>query len=115
MLWLLACTELDPGLSRISQLLVSPGMHELNAQIVERLVTRGRSGPDGKLLDRLIRLGLIETTQDPRVPLHRRAVRPSDRVLELVRGRLVLEAELAGLATLESAVEIDGRCNRCSS
>src|SRR5687767_979304 len=34
LLWLLVCVELEPALAAAAQLLVSPGMHELNAQIL---------------------------------------------------------------------------------
>ncbi|MDB4963019.1 MAG: ATPase central domain protein [Myxococcales bacterium] len=103
-LWLLACIELAPALAAAARSLVSPGMHELSAQVVEQLALR--SGPvDGDMFERLAQLGLIETTIDPRVPLFRRPVRSSDRVIDLARGRFGLDAELRGVATLSSAVE----------
>ncbi|MBA3540799.1 MAG: hypothetical protein H0T79_14400, partial [Deltaproteobacteria bacterium] len=67
--------------------------------MLERLI----AGVDSDSLERLARHGLIETTTDARVPLFRRAVRPSDRVLDLARGKLMLDRELAEIATLESA------------
>ncbi|MDB4964288.1 MAG: ATPase central domain protein [Myxococcales bacterium] len=105
-LWLLVCIELEPALAGAAQLLVSPGMHELNAQILERLAAGGDAGADGEVFARLARFGLIETTHDSRVPLYRRPVRPNDRVIELARGRLSIDGELGEIATLTSAVEI---------
>ena len=104
-LWLLACIELEPPLAGAAQLLMPPGMHELSMQVVEQLA-RPSGLVDGDLFERLARLGLIEATLDPRVPLFRRAIRPNDRVIELARGRVSLDAQLRGIATLQSAVEV---------
>jgi ATPase family associated with various cellular activities (AAA) len=94
-LWLLACIEIEPSVARAAQLLVSPGMHELSAQMVERLVDA-----DGDVLDRLSRLELIELVAERRVPHHRRPLRANDRVIDLVRGRVDLDRELEPLAEL---------------
>ncbi len=103
-LWLLACIELEPALAGAAQLLMAPGMHELSTQVVEQLASM--SGPvEGDVFERLARLGLIETTLDPRLPLFRRGVRPNDRVIELARGRVGLDVQLQDFATLQSAVE----------
>ena len=95
-LWLLAGLELDPQLAKAAHVLMSSGMHELSAQIVARLV----GDDDGELFDRLAQLALIETTADPRLPMYRRAVRVNDRVLDLARGKLALDREVAQLAEL---------------
>ncbi|HET6339160.1 MAG TPA: hypothetical protein VFG30_38335, partial [Polyangiales bacterium] len=95
-LWLLACIEIEPQVARASQMLMSSGMHELSAQIVARLV----GDDDGELFDRLAELALIETTADPRLPMYRRAVRVNDRVLDLARGNLGLDREVAQLGEL---------------
>jgi hypothetical protein len=102
-LWLLACVELEPALARAAELLFAAGMHELSAQTLEHLAMR--SGPvDGEMFDRLARWGLVETEVDPRVPRYRRAVRASDRLVDLARGCMVLDRELRDVATLTSAV-----------
>jgi ATPase family associated with various cellular activities (AAA) len=95
-LWILACIELFPDVAAGSQVLVSHGMHELNAQVMEQLTSIDEQG-----LVRLARLGLVETSADGRVPRFRRSLRASDRVLELARGRFELDPALRGLATLE--------------
>jgi ATP-dependent 26S proteasome regulatory subunit len=95
-LWLLATLELDPQLAKAAHTLMSSGMHELSAQIVARLV----GDDDGELFDRLAQLALIETTADPRLPMYRRAVRVNDRVIDLARGKLGLDREVAQLAEL---------------
>ena len=95
-LWILACIELFPDVAAASQVLVSYGMHELNAQVIELL-----AGVDEQGVARLARWGLVETTADPRVPRFRRAVRASDRVLELARGRSELDPALREVARLE--------------
>jgi hypothetical protein len=82
-LWLLACCELDPVLARLAEALSNTGMSELSVQHVLRLVRVGAAQ-----IDRLAELGLIEVERDPRVPIHRRAIRIADRVLELARGEL---------------------------
>ncbi len=95
-LWILACIELLPDVAAASQVLVSHAMHELNAQMIESL-----TGVDEIGLARLARVGLIETTDDRRLPRFRRPVRASDRVLELARGRMELDSMLRDVATLE--------------
>jgi hypothetical protein len=95
-LWLLACIEIEPQVARAAQMLMSSGMHELSAQIVARLV----GDDDGEMFDRLAQLALIETTADPRLPMYRRAVRVNDRVIDLARGKLALDREVAQLAEL---------------
>ncbi|MDQ3300352.1 MAG: ATP-binding protein [Myxococcota bacterium] len=106
LLWLLVCVELEPALAAAAQLLISPGMHELNAQILEHLVVGGDGNLGREALERLARLGLIETTLDPRIPLYRRGVRPNGRVIELARGWLALDKELREVATLTSSLEV---------
>ncbi|MBA3538555.1 MAG: ATP-binding protein [Deltaproteobacteria bacterium] len=103
-LWILACVELSPLLSHAAQLLVSPGMFELNIQILAQLATSPDSELDGDTFHRLARFGLIEASFDSRVPLSRRAVRPSDRVVELARGHFGLDRELAEVARLDTAL-----------
>jgi hypothetical protein len=100
LLWLLACVELDPGLARATQALVSPGMHELNFQILDALASTTGGRLTEAELDHLVRLGLVETTFGHQVPLYRRALRVSDRVLELARGTWALDREVARLARI---------------
>ncbi len=104
-LWFLACVELEPRIARAMQFVLSPGMLEIDAQMLERLITRG-AGFDTAVLEQLAQLGLIETSLDARLPLFRRFVRVADRVLDLARGRLGLDRELAGFSNLASAVEV---------
>jgi hypothetical protein len=104
-LWLLVCMELDPHVSATARALLGPGMHELSAQIVERLVGRG-TVPDADLLEPLAELCLIEMEPDAHVPLYRRAVRAHDRVLDVVKGRFELDRSMRNLATLHSAIDV---------
>lgn len=107
-LWLLACVELDPHVAHAAQALVFPGMHELSAQMIERLVARAGTLAPG-LLDGLHRLGLVEWTLDERMPLHRRAVRASDRVLDAARGEFDLDRSLRDVAILETELDVRRR------
>ena len=104
-LWLLACVEIEPALSCAARHLLPPGMFELSAQIVERLVSID-GVLDEDVLARLQSYALVEMSEDPRVPLHRRAVRAHERVLDLVRGRVSLDRSLRDLATLRNAIDI---------
>ncbi len=97
LLWLLACIEIDPALSRAAQFLMPSGMTELSAQIVGVMF-----GGAVRALDALAALGLIEACTDPGLPWPRRPVRVDDRVLDLVRGRLALSRDLDGVATLDA-------------
>lgn len=106
-LWILACIELLPDVAVASQVVVSHGMHELNAQVIEQL-----TGVDELGLAKLARLGLVETTDDRRLPRFRRPVRVSDRVLELARGRMELDPALADVATLERGHRASERISR---
>ncbi len=103
-LWMLACIELEPALAGAARMLAFPGMHELNVQILDRLVPPGDER-GLEIVDRLALHGLVETTFERKVPLYRRSVRASDRVVELACGRLGLDRELAEIATLTSSVE----------
>ncbi len=102
LLWLLACVELEPGIARLAQTFGSPACPELSAQIAQRLVSIDSVG-----LETLSRLALIELSTDPHVPLHRRSIRIHDRVLEIARGELRLDAELDGIAVLNGRVTGD--------
>ena len=95
-LWILACIELFPDVAAASQVLVGYGMHELNAQVIEQLTSIDEAG-----VARLASLGLVEANADRRLPLFRRSVRASDRVLELARGRFGLDPAMRAFATLE--------------
>ncbi|HEX4450511.1 MAG TPA: ATP-binding protein [Kofleriaceae bacterium] len=94
-LWLLICVELDFSLARVAQLFGSADCPDVNVHVWQRLVAISDSG-----VERLRRLGLIETSSDERVPRHRRRVRAADRVLELVRGELRLDPAVAHFAEL---------------
>ncbi len=100
LLWLLACVELDPSLSRAVQAVVSPGMQELNPQLIEALGMVDDDPLDAGELDDLVRLGLVEMTHGHHVPVFRRALRASDRVLDLARGTWALDREVQSIAKL---------------
>jgi hypothetical protein len=101
LLWLLSCLELDPHVAQLAQLLMGTGMHELNVQILDKLILRTGAGSES--LERLERLALIEICSDRNFALYRRSVRVNDSVLELVCDRMGLDRVLQHVATLESA------------
>jgi hypothetical protein len=104
-LWLLACIELDPALSYAARHLITPGMNELSAQMVERILAAdGALAPD--TLDRLSGLALVETTFDRRAPLYCRPVRVHDGALAWARGQLALDHALSGIATLLTPLDL---------
>ena len=100
-LWLLVCCELDPGLSRLVQVVTGGGEVSVQAW---RLLARAAGVPlPESAMEILQRLVLIELTSDPRVSQQRRPVRASDRVLELARGEARLDPELAPFCRFMSA------------
>jgi hypothetical protein len=103
LLWLLACIELDPHVSSAAQLLMAPGMMELSAQLIERLVGRGEA-LRSDIVERLDSFALVQF--DPRLPLNRRPVRVQQRILDLARGQLRLDRRLKSIASLEDALEV---------
>jgi hypothetical protein len=103
LLWLLACIELDPNVATAAQHLVSAGMNELSAQLIERLVGRGEPLGDD-VFERLDRFALVHT--DSRLALNRRPVRVHHRVIDLTRGQLRLDRGLKSVASLEDAVSV---------
>lgn len=98
-LWMLACIELDPQVSRATQLL---GTAELNAQLLERSITLGLA-IENDMFERLQQLALIDVTEGP---AYRRLVRLDDRVVDLVRGRFDLDRKLREFVTLQPKVNI---------
>jgi hypothetical protein len=105
LLWLLACIELDPTLSCAARHLIMPGMNELSAQMVERILAA--EGGFADTLERLSDLALVETSLDRRAPLYCRPVRVHDGVLGWARGRLALDCTLRELATLLTPADIE--------
>jgi hypothetical protein len=103
-LWLLACCELDPGVARLAQAFATSDCPDLAVLAWQQLIeiATGR-GLEAAQIERLAELALIETTFDVRAPLQRRWVRVNDRVLELARGELRLDREVAKLASLAPA------------
>lgn len=98
-LWLLVCIELEPRVARATQLLGAP---ELNAQLLERLVTQGQT-IEADIFERLRRFALIESSTGP---ASRRTIRVDEQVIDLARGRLALDRQICGFARLENAVEV---------
>ena len=97
-LWLLACCELDPAVARLANAVAGS---ELSVMVWMRLVEIATGAAlRAEQLDRLVELVLVETTHDPRTPASRRSIRINDRVLELARGEVRLDRELAGVATI---------------
>jgi ATP-dependent 26S proteasome regulatory subunit len=84
-LWLLACIELSPAVARLAQAFGS----ELSVQILMELVPQSSTE-----LYELSRSGLLESSNDVRLPMHKRPVRANDRVLQLARGEITLDREL---------------------
>jgi hypothetical protein len=93
LLWLLATMELAPAVARLARAFGSHDRSELDVQIALELVPVPM-----RTLDRLQRLSLIELADDPKLPLPHRGIRIHDRVLELVRGEIDLDRELAEVA-----------------
>jgi SpoVK/Ycf46/Vps4 family AAA+-type ATPase len=100
LLWLLAGAELDPRVSRLAQVFGAPSCPGLCVQIVQRLHAITAAS-----LDKLAQLALIEVVSDPRLPLPLRSVRANDRVVEIARGELRLDPELARVAELRAGRE----------
>jgi hypothetical protein len=90
LLWLLAAIELSPRVARLAQAFGSSDCPELSVQLVGEIVPIS-----GAALDALERLVLVEVSADHQLPRHRRQLRVNDRVLELARGELRLDHELA--------------------
>ncbi len=100
-LWLLACVELDPRVACAAAQLFVLHANTVTVQILERLVALGDDRLDDRSISQLSRLGLVEIAADHHVPLFRRAVRASDRVLAIIRGDLSVDAELEDITTLD--------------
>lgn len=97
-LWILACTEVEPAIAAAAQMLASTGMHQLNIQVLAKLAgVRDEYG----MFARLRGLGLIEADLDMRLPMYRRPIRATDRVIELARGHLALDARIASFARID--------------
>ena len=104
-LWLLACCELDPGVARLAQTFATPDCPELGVLAWQQLIAIATGTClDAAAVEHLADLALIETTFDTRLSLSRRWVRANDRVLELARGELRLDREIAKLVDLHPAV-----------
>ena len=92
--WLLACCELDPSLSRMVEVANDGRLHQLSRQQVQRIL-----GVTGGAIDRLVDLGLVETG-DLTLPNHRRALRANDRMVDLLSGCDALDSSLSAVAAL---------------
>jgi len=99
-LWLLACVELAPAATRLA---ASLGAEVSVQTLAQAVAVRGGE------LDRLSARGLVELATDARLPQHRRWVRASDRVVDLARGELGLDRELAGVCELVMPDEVSAR------
>ena len=87
-LWLLACVELDPAAACAAHQLLIGNTNTITVQLLDRLMAIGGEAVPNTVLRDLTHLVLVETTNDPSLPLFRRPIRVSDRVLALVRGEL---------------------------
>ncbi len=109
-LWLLTCIELEPRVTRaLKLLLVDSGVAEMTVQLLERATYGEKTHPGGEsFVERFCNLGLAECAIDSAVPLQRRTIRASDRVLELARGALDLDGAVRSFARLEYPVDHSG-------
>ncbi len=106
LLWMLACVELEPRLTRAVQSLQMPDATSISMQIAERLVLDDTDVEGGRFLfDRLLDNGLLDVIGGAREVLSCRQVRASDRVIELARGVMELDRAVHGVATI---VDSDG-------
>ena len=96
--WLLACCELDPALSRMVEVANDGRLHQLSRQQVQRIL-----GVAGSTIDRLIELGLVESG-DLALPSHRRGLRANDRMVDLLGGTEALDSALMTVATLVAPI-----------
>jgi hypothetical protein len=90
-LWLLACVEVSPALTRLAQACSAPDA-ELTIQLVRLVLALSDAS-----LDELERRGLIVVAQSNH-GYSRRALRAHDRVVALARGEIELDRELPGVA-----------------
>lgn len=102
-LWLLTCIELEPRVTRaLKLLLVDIGGAEMTVQLLERAIHGEKTHPaGGSFVERFCNLGLAECAIDSAVPLHRRTIRASDRVIDLARGAFDLDGAVKSFARLE--------------
>jgi ATP-dependent 26S proteasome regulatory subunit len=85
LLWLLACVELRPACARLATAFGA----ELTVQTLGHLLPISNAD-----LDALMERGLIEMATDAQLPLHRRSMRASDRVIDLARGEIGIDRAL---------------------
>ncbi|MEO6774743.1 MAG: AAA family ATPase [Kofleriaceae bacterium] len=104
-LWLLAAIELDAVAGTAARCLIHASSESLSMQMVEQVVTGGARPLDPATFARLEQWMLVEIAR-PDLPWSRRAVRASDRVLDLARGYLALDRALGASATLSAPVPV---------
>jgi len=100
-LWLLAAIELDAIAASAARCLIHAGSDSLSLQMVEQIVGGGAAHLDPTSFGRLESWMLVEIAR-PDLPMPRRSIRVSDRVLDLARGYLSLDRALGGSAVLTS-------------
>jgi hypothetical protein len=114
-LWLLACVEVDPLLSRLAAAFGTSECADVSLQTLQLLLASGGSDElDDEQIEALISLGLVETTTEARLPIHRRWIRASDRVVELARGRVRLDRALSTIARIDAGDQLAARTTTIS-
>ncbi len=101
-LWLLACVEIDPKATRGIEPLLAVNTTTLSLQTLQLLLGDSDHGFE---VERMEATALVEIEAGRGVGMHRRAIRASDRVIELARGVMELDRVVRGVATI---VEGDG-------
>jgi hypothetical protein len=99
-LWLLACAEIDPGVARLAGVLAMTDAPELSIQLWQGLARVAGGDLPAASIERLVALGLVEASFDVRLTAARRWVRANDRVVQLARGEVDLDREVAEIAAL---------------
>jgi ATP-dependent 26S proteasome regulatory subunit len=111
-LWLLACCEIDPVLGLMVNSLRTTDVPDLTVSSWFRLVECATGHvARTSMVEVLHRLGLIETTWDPQLPLHRRPVRASDQIVEMARTGPTLDREVSEIATIFHPNEVAARAH----
>ncbi|MFN0248678.1 MAG: AAA family ATPase, partial [Kofleriaceae bacterium] len=94
-LWLLACLEVSPAISRLVSSLVASDVAEMTLQLLRQVVPL-----TDRELAKLEALSLVQITHEH--GHQRRVVRATDRVVAFARGELELDPEVADVATIHA-------------
>lgn len=104
LLWLLAMVEMSPAITRLARAVATGPSADLTVQIAQQLIPVTRAD-----VAALAELGLVEVSADPKLGAHQRWLRASDRVLDLARGEVALDQEIAHLGELVGPDELASR------